>query len=244
MSRTEIERRTSLQGESYYSVRRSRIQSWSSGGFEPDDGDDTDQAIRLFDHTYSSNRTPLPFREPTYSSYEYPRAADSFEGSIDMRRERPRSGDVEQGLREIQEEIQEEIKRRRFEKVLQEDAEVKTAALNEPQAEAERPWRAESPEWPRAHLRGMYSFSELPNKDTISRDITIGNEAEMDDLLGSVGKRMIKYSFLKESRDETSNGGGGLEADAMESRIHLKTDQPAADRSRPSLNIMSLLNDD
>ncbi|KAK2690608.1 hypothetical protein QWA68_010283 [Fusarium oxysporum] len=129
----------------------------------------------------------------------------------------------------------EELARGRFEEPLQEEAEAKAAAANKAQEEAERLWRAEYPEDPRGRLRAMRSFSKLYNKDTISRDSTIGNEARMDDILACVGKKMMKTGFLKEPRGESSNYGEELGVHTIDYRNQLPRAKPPLDRSKPSL---------
>ncbi|KAI8407816.1 hypothetical protein FOFC_10743 [Fusarium oxysporum] len=116
----------------------------------------------------------------------------------------------------------------------QEEAEANAAAANKAHEEAERLWRAEYPEGPRSHLRAMQSFSKLYNKDTISRDSTIGNEARMDDLLACVGKRMMKSPFWKEPRGENSDDGEELGGHAMNYRNQIPRAKPPADRNKLS----------
>ncbi|KAI3584128.1 hypothetical protein IWW34DRAFT_842959 [Fusarium oxysporum f. sp. albedinis] len=316
-SGSKIERRISLQGQSYHGVLKPRIQSGTSNRNGEDDYYGIDHFWRPFNRADNPTRTSSPLRDYSSHSYVHPRAADTFQGRLNVGREKadldydvdrrnlgvsdlpykpsrelsPYQGytsysrsyddpmeatpstnrphiyqsteakfmrrgygvqfdtdsdserdrrrkadeairDAEKRAKSAGKEMKRADKRLRKEKERREgesteeltqmrfeNDEAKAAASNKAQEEAERLWRAENPEGPRSGLRARRSFSKLQNKDTISRDSTIGNEARIDDLLACVGKRMMKPPFLKEFRDESADDGRG-------SRIHLLRAKP------------------
>ncbi|KAH7200989.1 hypothetical protein BKA60DRAFT_625373 [Fusarium oxysporum] len=278
---TEKERRISPQGQSYHRVRRPQIQPGSSNQNGEDDYYDIDHSRRPSNRTFNPTRTPSPFRDYLYSSYEHPRAADILEGKRTMRRENAdldydvdprnlgpfnrtykpsRTPSPSRGYTSYSRSYDDPIEAtpspnrphickstqakliprefgHQFAKISraeapQEEAEANAAAANKAHEEAERLWRAEYPESPRSQLRAMQSFSKLYNKDTISRDSTIGNEARMDDLLACVGKRMMKSPFWKEPRGENSNDGEELGGHTMDYRNQIPRAKPPADRNK------------
>ncbi|KAF5657245.1 hypothetical protein FCIRC_13338 [Fusarium circinatum] len=232
------------------STRGSRIQLHASDRNQQDNHDDTDHSGRLSNRIYNLTQKPAPFRDDSYSSDEYPRATDIFEGlggekadlyyDFDPRNLSP-SNRTYEPLRMPSSYIDHTSHDRSFvnigaaarslEEALEEMKTSGYAASNEAEEEAEHLWRAEYPEGLRSRLRARLSFSKLHNKDTISRDSTIRNEAQMDDLLACVGKRMMKTPSLKESRDESPIDGEGLEGDTLGSRLHFPRANPPADLS-------------
>ncbi|KAF5253483.1 hypothetical protein FANTH_1554 [Fusarium anthophilum] len=194
---------------------------------------DLDYEIKFYNpgpssRAYRPRPGPPLFQDYIWDDVSYVvEAARGPRGNVMLREDKNlRDGEEERRREELRERAEEEEEererqaaeqkaRKRFEKALQEEAEAKAATSKKVQEEAERLWRAENPNWTRAHLHGMYSFTKLYNKDTISRDSTIGNEARMDDLLACVGKRMMSTHLLKGSHDESSHDGEELDGNAI-----------------------------
>ncbi|CZR49361.1 uncharacterized protein FPRO_08898 [Fusarium proliferatum ET1] len=148
-------------------------------------------------HSYKPNRAPSLYRGYTSYNSSYSDFIEIAQGTGDtIMIEKDKKRSKRERMRDRRPRA-EELAARTQEAIRQAELEIKTAASNKAEEEAERLWRADYPEDPQSRLCAIRSFSKLSSKDTIYKDNTIGDEGRIDDLLASVGKNMIKNSFLE-----------------------------------------------
>ncbi|CVK98792.1 uncharacterized protein FMAN_08436 [Fusarium mangiferae] len=238
-TRSEKDRRISLQAQSHHGVRGPRIQSGTYNPNGEDEYYDINHFGRPFNRTDNPTRTPSPLRYYSPHSSVQPGTVDIFGGRSGLGIEKaelaydvntrnlgqpnppskpsqtpPTYGDYASHSRVYEKVVEASIRPMSIgmsnEKLVKWRAWIRADAQLATESFTHEQAKAEYREGPGGRLREMRSFSNLYSNDTISRDSTIGNEARMDDLLACVGNKMMKAPSLKEPRGEGLRDGERL----------------------------------